>query len=173
MNAQTIDLEVEVEDDFLKVPLTGVKVSVLTSDSVVVVDSISRSVSMKNRSGKLLKEVYIASVKAEKCDYLLRVTRPGYSEVWQSVSVQSPETASSVAVPVIKMRKERNIVLDEVVVKATKVKMCYKGDTLVYNADAFKLPDGSMLDALIRQLPGVTMRMMVVRFLSMGAKWMN
>lgn len=157
VNAQTIDLEVEVEDDFLKVPLTGVKVSVLTSDSVVVVDSISRSVSMKNRSGKLLKEVYIASVKAEKCDYLLRVTRPGYSEVWQSVSVQSPETASSVAVPVIKMRKERNIVLDEVVVKATKVKMCYKGDTLVYNADAFKLPDGSMLDALIRQLPGVTM----------------
>ena len=47
--------------------------------------------------------------------------------------------------------------LNEVVVKATKVKMYYKGDTLVYDADAFKLPDGSMLDALIRQLPGVTM----------------
>ncbi|MCD8237357.1 MAG: outer membrane beta-barrel family protein [Prevotellaceae bacterium] len=46
--------------------------------------------------------------------------------------------------------------LEEVVVKATKVKMFYRGDTLVYNADAFKLPNGSMLDALIAQMPGVT-----------------
>lgn len=29
------------------------------------------------------------------------------------------------------------------------------GDTLAYNADAFQLQDGSMLDALIEQLPGV------------------
>jgi hypothetical protein len=35
--------------------------------------------------------------------------------------------------------------------------MFYRGDTLVYDATAFKLPDGSMLDALIRQMPGVTM----------------
>lgn len=55
------------------------------------------------------------------------------------------------------MRKDMSVDLDEVVVKATRLKFYYKGDTLVYNADAFKLPDGSMLDALIRQLPGVTM----------------
>lgn len=29
-----------------------------------------------------------------------------------------------------------------------------KGDTIVYNADAFQLSQGSMLDALIEQLPG-------------------
>ena len=29
------------------------------------------------------------------------------------------------------------------------------GDTLVYNADAFNLAEGSMLDGLIRKLPGV------------------
>ena len=45
--------------------------------------------------------------------------------------------------------------LGEVVVKATKVKMVYRGDTIVYNADAFNVPEGSMLDGLIRQLPGV------------------
>ena len=48
--------------------------------------------------------------------------------------------------------------LDEVVVKATKVQMVYRGDTLVYNADAFNVPEGSMLDALIRQMPGVELR---------------
>lgn len=42
-------------------------------------------------------------------------------------------------------------------VTATKLKMFYKGDTLVYDASAFKLPEGSMLDDLIRQMPGVTM----------------
>lgn len=36
----------------------------------------------------------------------------------------------------------------------TKIKFFMKGDTLVYNADAFQLQEGSMLDALISQLPG-------------------
>ena len=42
--------------------------------------------------------------------------------------------------------------LDEVVVKASKVQLVWKGDTMVFNADAFNIPDGSMLDDLIRQL---------------------
>ena len=43
-------------------------------------------------------------------------------------------------------------------VKATKVKIYTRGDTVVYNADAFQLAEGSMLDALIRQLPGVELK---------------
>ena len=155
--AQTIEIVGEIEDDFLKVPLSGVKVSILNPDSTVVVDS-AKIVDFRNRNGKLLKVMFSAAVKAEKRDYLLRATRPGYGDVWESVSVLLPEIVSSVRLEEpIKMRKERNMALNEVVVKATKVKMYYKGDTLVYDADAFKLPDGSMLDALIRQLPGVTM----------------
>lgn len=41
--------------------------------------------------------------------------------------------------------------LPEVTVKATKVKMVMHGDTIVYNADAFNLAEGSMLDALIKE----------------------
>lgn len=48
--------------------------------------------------------------------------------------------------------------LGEVTVKASLVKFYNKGDTLVYNADAFKLAQGSMLDALIEQLPGVELK---------------
>lgn len=51
-------------------------------------------------------------------------------------------------------RKRRDYALDEATVKATQVKFYYKGDTIVYNADAFNLAEGSMLDNLIRQLPG-------------------
>lgn len=44
--------------------------------------------------------------------------------------------------------------LGEVVVKATKVKFVVRGDTLVYNADAFNLAEGSSLKTLIKKLPG-------------------
>ncbi len=44
--------------------------------------------------------------------------------------------------------------MDGVEIKATKIQMVYRGDTLVYDATAFVLPEGSMLDGLIRQLPG-------------------
>lgn len=45
--------------------------------------------------------------------------------------------------------------LKELTVTSTKIKFYNKGDTVVYNADAFQLAEGSMLDALIAQLPGV------------------
>lgn len=48
--------------------------------------------------------------------------------------------------------------LNEVSVVATKIKVFFNGDTIVYNADAFILPEGSMLDALVRQLPGVELK---------------
>ncbi|MDO4211266.1 MAG: outer membrane beta-barrel protein [Bacteroidales bacterium] len=48
--------------------------------------------------------------------------------------------------------------LDEAVVNATKIKMFTKGDTLVYNADAFQVADGSMLDGLIAMMPGLEIR---------------
>lgn len=39
--AQTVKIQVDIEDEFLKMPLSGVKLSVLTPDSAVVVDSAS------------------------------------------------------------------------------------------------------------------------------------
>ena len=48
--------------------------------------------------------------------------------------------------------------MDEVAVTASIIKVIQKGDTLVYNAEAFKLPEGSMLNVLIGQLPGVELK---------------
>lgn len=152
--AQTVKIEVDIEDEYLKMPLSGVKLSVLTPDSAVVVDSAS-CFSIRSSSGQALKEIYTASVKAGR-HYLLRATRVGYGDVWRRFSVPSTQKGD-LSLSTLMMRKEWKKELDEVVVKATKVKMYYKGDTIVYDADAFKLPDGSMLQSLIDQLPGVTM----------------
>ena len=113
--AQTVEIVGEIEDDFLKVPLSGVKVSILNPDSTVVVDS-AKVVDFIDRNGKLLQVMFSAAVKAEKRDYLVHATRSGYTDVWKPVSVLFPENSSVRLEEPIKMRKERNLALDEVVV---------------------------------------------------------
>ena len=92
-SAQTVEIVGEVEDAFLQVPLSGVRISILNPDSTVVVDS-AKVVDFIDRNGKLLKVMFSAVVKAEKRDYLLRATRPGYGDVWKPVSVLLPENSS-------------------------------------------------------------------------------
>ena len=61
----------------------------------------------------------------------------------------------------VKLRRKplvRERTLGEATVTATKIKFYTKDDTLVYNADAFNLAEGSMLDALVEQLPGVELK---------------
>ena len=50
-----------------------------------------------------------------------------------------------------KVPKENEFVLDEVVVKATKLKFYMDGNTLVYDADAFQTAEGSMLGDLLKK----------------------
>ena len=59
-----------------------------------------------------------------------------------------------IGVKQIRMTKIVEHELKGVTVVASKVKMVMKGDTIVYNADAFNLAEGNMLDALIARLPG-------------------
>ena len=44
--------------------------------------------------------------------------------------------------------------LQEVVVTKTARKMVIKDDTVVYNADAYRVPEGSVIEALVEALPG-------------------
>ena len=142
----------DVKDGFMKTPLTDAHVSICRADSSVLVDSLKMTIYM--RSDKPFLAVYSAKVKTDANTVLVHAWKEGYDDVWRRVSI-GKET--EVEVPTLEMRKMRELNLNEVVVKATRVKMFYRGDTIVYDATAFKLPDGSMLDALIRQMPGVTL----------------
>ncbi len=85
--------------------------------------------------------------------YILRFSMVGYKTLYKRVHVQIAKNMNVMDLGTISMSTDSKA-LPEVVVKATKIKMVMKGDTIVYNADAFALAEGSMLDALIRQLPG-------------------
>ena len=90
--------------------------------------------------------------------YILSVSCVGYETTDVNIDLTTlSKRAFGTTIPTVYLTHESKK-LDEVVVTASKVKFYYKGDTLVYNADAFKLAEGSMLDALIQQLPGVELR---------------
>ena len=151
---QTVDLSGDVEDSFLKRPLPKAKVSVLTADSVVIADSL-KMILFLNGDNRITKAHFGIKVRTG-CDYLVHAQMKGYDDVWKRVSVGRQST-EDIDIGTLQMRKTRSLNLDEVVVTATRVKFFYRGDTLVYDATAFQLPEGSMLDDLIRQLPGVTL----------------
>ena len=148
-----ITLSGNVEDGFLKIPLSHTKVSICKADSSVLVDSAAIFTAY-NRDLKPQFAKYTAKVTTDAKVLLVHAQLKGYDDVWQRVSLGKQ---SEVEVPMLEMRKMREVDLGEVVVKATRVKMFYRGDTIVYDATAFKLPQGSMLDDLIRQMPGVTL----------------
>ena len=148
-----IELSGSVEDGFLKIPLSHAKVSICRADSSVLVDSAAIFTAY-NRDLKPLFAKYTTKVTTDAKELLVHAQLKGYDDVWQRVSIGKQ---TKVEVPTLEMRKMREVDLGEVVVKATRVKMFYRGDTIVYDATAFKLPQGSMLDDLIRQMPGVTL----------------
>jgi len=81
---------------------------------------------------------------------LLRISYLGYKTVEQSVSTASRR---SVSLGDIKLQPDA-IQLAEAVVTANVPKMVIKDDTVVYNADAFRVPEGSVIEALVEVLPG-------------------
>ena len=95
--------------------------------------------------------------------YVLKVEAEGYETAFVPYDMQPRGRKAEYLVPTIHIKRApndiyRNVGLDEVVVSGTRVQIAYRGDTIVYDASAFNLPDGSMLDALIRQMPGVELK---------------
>ena len=150
-----IHLSGEVRDGFLDMPLPHARISVFKADSTLVADSLRMVIFYKGNMQPHMA-VYGIDVSAAEREYLVRAQMEGYDDVWQRATITDP-SQDDVDVPALKMRKSTTKTMREVTVTATKIKMYYRGDTLIYDATAFKMPDGSMLDDLIRQLPGVTM----------------
>lgn len=88
-------------------------------------------------------------------DYTLVLEKEGYEPLVKNIRIASMSEEVKY-IGALTMEKERHRELKEVTVTGTKVKMVMKGDTIEYDAGAFQLNEGSMLDALVRQLPGAS-----------------
>lgn len=143
------------EDAFTAEPvIDSTRAELLTLDSVVVATAIPTW----NRQYRP-NSSFAFTVGVRSGEFIVRVTNPKYETTTKRFTLKAGKREITYSIGTVKLRKKmKTTQLGEVSVTATKVKFYTKGDTLVYNADAFNLAEGSMLDALISQLPGVELK---------------
>lgn len=119
-------------------------------------DSVQANRGSRYVDGERIPMSYFTfGVERKDSTYTLDVSYPGYQTQTVAYRVENIGKRESYRyIPTIFLEREPHK-LKEVTVTASKIKFYNKGDTIVYNADAFQLAEGSMLDALIAQLPGV------------------
>lgn len=148
-------LSSRVKDAITKMDLTEAKV--LLYDSVGNVrDSVQADKGMRIINGEIEKMSFFGfAVPRVDSTYVFDVMCPGYLTETVTFQVEKiGKREDSRDMPIVYLKRAPRQ-LGEVTVTASKIKFYNKGDTLVFNADAFQLAEGSMLDALIAQLPGV------------------
>ncbi|MBP5359983.1 MAG: outer membrane beta-barrel protein [Bacteroidaceae bacterium] len=134
--------------------LIGTKVSLMKGDSIINVSITNKDLTVGSKGGLWFFVITLDGTT----DYTLLLEHEGYNVMswplkaqFEKKPLKTGEMRFLGDIPMDKAPKTHE--LDGVTITATKVKFYNKGDTLIYNADAFQTADGSMLDALIRQLP--------------------
>ena len=115
----------------------GATVALLKNDSSLVANAKT------NLSGQF-------TVTAQQDgSYILRITYVGYKTLFKSVAV----SGRPVDLGTLTMQVDSKMLKDVEVVK-NLAKVYSKEDTLVYNAGAYKTPEGSVVEELVKKLPG-------------------
>ncbi len=99
---------------------------------------------------------YVLAVPADSGTYTIRFEKEGFETVEKTLFSNRFKSLEKTRFQptVYMMPKPKENTLGSVNIKATQIKFYHKGDTIIYNADIFNLPQGSMLDNLIKSMPG-------------------
>ena len=84
-------------------------------------------------------------------NYVAKVTFMGYDDAYKNFTLRSGTTTTDIG----KITLQGGVMLDEVAVSAVVAKVQMINDTVMFNSAAYKLPEGSSVEDLIRKLPGV------------------
>ena len=152
-----LTLKGEVQDIRAHKPLIGATVVLLSADSTVIAQKEARHHWYAEEYDWETSE-FSFEVPAMPAKYIFRISHVGFKTTYVDYKLERiGRREHERGLPPFYLAPQ-STVLQEVVVTASKVKFYYRGDTLIYNADAFILAEGSMLDALIGQLPGVELK---------------
>lgn len=145
-------VEGSVVDNITGMGVTA-KITLMTADSVVI-DTITADIEEMPWDIGYHKAYYeFKDAVTAKGKYIIKAEKEGYDVCYMNCELRSTRE-DYIKVKEIRMTKIVEHELKGVTVVASKVKMVMKGDTIVYNANAFNLAEGNMLDALIARLPG-------------------
>lgn len=87
----------------------------------------------------------------EEGSYIVKITYIGYHNFYRTITIKNGETIHNVGTVLL---SPNSVLLETAVVNGQLPQMEVKEDTIIFNADAFKIPEGSVLEDLIKKLPG-------------------
>lgn len=151
----TVELWGHVKDAFSNLAITNVKITLMDKDSVIL-DTMH--VHYFDEGKTYMDSYYKFMIPTKPQSFIIKAEHPDFKTAYVNFTIKHVARNSYFEAPWHYMKRKpkpmQGGTLREVEVKATRVKVIFKNDTVIYNADAFNLPSGSMLDDLIRQFPG-------------------
>ncbi len=84
-------------------------------------------------------------------NYAVKVSFVGYGDTYRNFAVT--EDTRRVQLDSIRLKTDA-LLLQEAIVEAQLAQVQISDDTVIFNAETFRVPEGSMLEELIRKLPG-------------------
>ena len=85
--------------------------------------------------------------------YLVKISYIGYHNFFRQITINRANNNGNHTLGTV-LLVPNTIELKQAVVTAQMKEVEVKEDTIIFNADAFKVPEGSVLEELIRKLPG-------------------
>ena len=92
------------------------------------------------------------SIAVNDGSYIVHMSFVGYDDVFRNVQINNAVRRAELGT--IAMTTDA-VLLDEAVVTAMAPEIIMRGDTIEFNADAFRVQEGAVVEELLRQLPGV------------------
>lgn len=154
IQGQSITLSGSIKNAFTHQAIPDVTVTLMRADSTIIQDSLM----------VMPLDGYTLWVKSDMPrvpqKLIVRVVHPDFETTFMPYYLKNIGRNKQIDLPTIFMERKvkSEYTLNEVVVRPTKIKMVQRGDTIVYDASAFDLPQGSMLDDLVRELPGAELK---------------
>lgn len=132
-----------------------VNIDIMTLDSTVIMHSKARIWYKNWPDESSIVCDYELPVHTDGSNLIIKLAHPDYETIYYRIKSDKFHNDNGY----LKIRRlsrfEKSIMLGEVAVQASIVQFVNKGDTISYNADAFQVAQGSMLDVLLQQMPGV------------------
>lgn len=141
LNAQTMKVTGTVYDTTGTRPLAQAMIM-----AVRVKDSLLLSFTRTNSKGEFILTNFTADT------FSLVIAHPSFDDKIYYIFGNSENF--EINIPSVTMPSKSQD-LDEIIIYANKNPIYYKGDTLVYVADSFKVGEGAVVEDLLKKLPGI------------------
>lgn len=151
---QSVTLTGQIKNAFTRQAIPDVRVTLMRADSTIIEDSLM-TMALDGYTLWVKRDMPRVSQKL-----MVRVMHPEFETTYLSYHLKNIGRNRQIDLPVILMERKvsKELTLNDIVIRPTQIKMVQRGDTIVYDATAFSLPEGSMLDDLVRELPGAELK---------------